>query len=72
MTEIMISNLVMTRQKYVVYKLNRTRPRTDPCGTPNGRCCGQDSVPDMLMLWYMSEKYDLNPRRVVPEMPKCR
>ena len=31
--------------------LNRTGPRTDPCGTPNGRCCGQDSVPDMLMFW---------------------
>ena len=40
-------------------------------GIPNGRCCGQDSVPDMLMLWYLFEKYDLNHRRTVPEMPKC-
>ena len=49
----------MTWLRDVVYKLNRARPRTDPCGTPNGRCCGQDSVPDMLMLWCPSEKYDL-------------
>ena len=28
----------------VVYKLNKTGPRTDPCGTPNGRCCGQDML----------------------------
>ena len=31
----------------VVYKINRTEPRTDPCGTPSGRCCGHDSVPDI-------------------------
>ena len=43
----------------------------DPCGTPNGMCCGQDSVPDMLMRWFLSEKYDLNHRRAVSEMPKC-
>ena len=53
----------MTRLRDVVYKLNRTGPRTDPCGTPYGRCCGQDSVPDMLMLWCLSEKYDLNYQR---------
>ena len=54
----------------VVYKLIRTGSRTDPCGTPNGRCCWQDSVPDMLMLWCLSEKYDLNHRRAVQELPK--
>ena len=59
----------MTWLSDVVYKLNRTGPRTDPCGTPNGRFCGQDSVPDMLILWYLSEKYDLNHRRAGLEMP---
>ena len=62
----------MTWLSDVVYKLNRTGPRTDPCGTPNGRCCGQDSVPDMLILWSKSEKYGLNHRRAGPEIPKCR
>ena len=50
----------MTWLSDVVYKLNRTWPRTDPCGTPYGRCGGQDNVPDMLMPWCMSKKYDLN------------
>ena len=50
----------MTWLSDVVYKLNGTGPRTDPCDTPNGRGCGQDSVPDLLMLWYLSEKYNLN------------
>ena len=44
----------------MLYKLNRTGPRTVPCSTPNGRCGGQDSVPGILMLWCLSEKYDLN------------
>ena len=61
----------MTWLSDVVYKLNRTGPRMDLCGTPNGRCCGQDNVPDMFMLWCLSEKYDLNHRRGGPEMPKC-
>ena len=39
-----------------MYKLSRTGPMMDPCGTPNGRCCGQDNVPGMLMIWFMSEK----------------
>ena len=30
------------------------------CRTLNGRCCGHDSVPDMLTLWCLSKKYDLN------------
>ena len=54
MTETMISNDLAERR---IYKVNRTGPRTDPCDTPNGRCCGQDNEPDMLMLWYLSEKY---------------
>ena len=49
----------MTWLSDVVYKLNRTGPRTNPSGTPNGRC-GHNKVPDMLMLWYLSEKYNLN------------
>ena len=49
--------------------INRPGSRTDPCGTLNGKCSGQDSVPDMLMLSYLSEKYDLNHRRAVQEMP---
>ena len=53
----------MTWLRDVVYKLDRTRPRTDPCSTPNRRCCGQDGVPDMLMLWYLCEKHDLNRAR---------
>ena len=57
MTEIMISNDLGVD---VVYKLNRTKTRTDPCSTLNGRCCGQDSVLDMLILWCLSKKYDLN------------
>ena len=61
----------MTWQKDVVYKLNRTGPRMDPCGTLNGRCCEQDNVPDIVMLWCLSEKYDLNHRRAGPEMPNC-
>ena len=52
-----------------MYKLNRTEPRTNPCGTPNGRCGGKDSVQDMLMLWCMSEKMFLKNKRDVPEMP---
>ena len=58
----------MTWLSDAVYKLNRTQLRTDPCGTPNGRCCGQDSVLDMLMLWCLSEKYELSYRRAVPEI----
>ena len=58
----------MTWLRDVVYKLKRTGPRTYPCGTLNRRCCGQDSVPDMLILWCLCEKYDLNHRRAVPEM----
>ena len=61
----------MTWLRDVVDKLNRTGLRTDPCGTPNGRCCGQDSVSGMLMLQCLSEKYDLNHRRDVQEIPKC-
>ena len=61
----------MTWLSDVVYKLNRTGPRTDPCGTPIGNCCGQDNVPDMLMVWCMSENYNLNPRTVVREMAIC-
>ena len=57
MTEIMISNDLAERCNI---KLIRTGPRTNPCGTQNERCCGQDSVPDKLMLWCLSEKYDLN------------
>ena len=34
--------------------------------------CFPDSVPDMIMIWFLSEKYDLNHRRAGPEMPKCR
>ena len=45
----------MTWLRDVVYKLNRIGPRMDPCGTPNGRCCGQDNVPDMLILRYLSD-----------------
>ena len=60
----------MTYLSDVAYKLNRRGPRTDPCGTPNGMCCGQDNVPDMLILWYLSEKYDLNNRRAEPEKLK--
>ena len=55
----------MTWLSYIVYHLSRTGLRTDPSGTPNRRCCGQDNVPDMLMLWCLSEKYDLNHRRTV-------
>ena len=55
----------------VVHKLKRSGLRTDPCGTPNGSYCGQDSVSDMLMLQCLSEKYDLNHRRAVQEIPKC-
>ena len=59
----------MTWLSDVVYKLNRSGPRMDPCGTPNGRYYGQDNGPDtMLILWYLSEKYDLNHRRAGPEM----
>ena len=47
-----------------MYKLNRTGPGTDPCGTSNVRCCGQDSVPYLLMFWCLSEKYDLNHRYI--------
>ena len=73
MTEIMI--IVMTWLRDIVHKLNRTGPRTDSCGTPNGRCCGQDSVPYnniMLMLWCMSEKYDLNHGRAAYMCKKCQ
>ena len=42
-----------------MYKL--TGPRTDPCKTPNGRRCGQDSVPYILMLWCLSEKLLFEP-----------
>ena len=57
----------MTWLRDVVYKLNRTGPKTDPCGTPNGRCFGQDSEPDILMHWCLSE----NMIRTTEEMPKC-
>ena len=52
----------MNRLGDVGYKLKRTGPRTDPCGTPNG----------MLILWYRFDKYELNHRRAVREIPKCR
>ena len=69
MTETMISNdLAYIRCTYVVYKINRTRPRTDPCSSHIGRCFGQDSVSDGLMLWRLSEKYNFNHRRAVPEI----
>ena len=61
----------MTWMRDVVYKLSRTGLRTDPCGTPNGRFCMQDSVPDMLMRWCLSDKKYFNHRRGVPELPKC-
>ena len=44
----------MTWLSDVVYKLKSTVPRTDPWGTPNGKYCGQDNVPDMLMFWCLS------------------
>ena len=47
MTEIMISNNVVERRRIYI---SWTGPRTDPCGTPNGKWFGQDHVPDMLML----------------------
>ena len=67
MTGIMISNELDER----VHKLSRTGPRKDPCGALNGMCCGQDGELDIIMLWCMSEKYDLNQRITVPEMLKC-
>ena len=54
-----------------MYKLSITGSKTDPCGTQKGRFCGQDIVPDMLILWCLSKKYDLNTQQAVPEMPTC-
>ena len=31
----------------------------------------QDNVPDMLMLWCLSENYDLHHGRAGSKMPKC-
>ena len=53
----------MTWMRDVVYKLSRTGLRTDPCGTPNGRFCMQDSVPDMLMRWCLSENVLFQPTK---------
>ena len=53
-----------------LHKCAQVGPITDPCSTLNGRC-GQDNVPDMLVLWCLSEKYDLNHRRAGLEMSKC-
>ena len=39
MTESVISNDLVERKG----------PRTDPCGTPNGRCCGPDSNYDVYI-----------------------
>ena len=33
----------------VMIEIMGTGPRTDPWEIPNGRCCEQDNVPDMLM-----------------------
>ena len=63
--------LVMTRLSDVVYRLKRTVPMTDPCGTPNGIYLGHDREPDMSILWYRFDKKELNHRSVVPEILKC-
>ena len=46
-------------------------PRTDPCGTPNGLYFGHECEPDTSILWYRFDKYELNHRRSMPEIPKC-
>ena len=40
-------------------------------GTPNGIYCGHECEPDTLILWYRFDKYELNHRRYMPEIPKC-
>ena len=55
----------------LVYRLKRTGPRTDPCGTQNGIYLGHEREPDMLIPWYWFDKYELNPRRAVSVIPKC-
>ena len=44
----------MTWLRDVVYKLNRTGPRTDPCGTPNERCLTLSRPPYSLALLTLS------------------
>ena len=62
--------LVMTRLSDVVYKQKRTGPRTDSYGTPNGIYLVHEREPGTLILWHRFDKYELNHRRVGPEIQK--
>ena len=63
--------LVMTRLSGVVYRLKRTGPRRDSYETPNGIYLEHEREPDMLVFWYRFDKYEINHRRAVSEIPKC-
>ena len=54
----------MTRLSGVLYKLKRTGPSTDPCGTPSGIYLRQEREKDMLIIKYRFDKYELNHRRL--------
>ena len=63
----------MTRLSDVYLSLkNRTKDRSlCLCGTPNGIYLRHEREPNVLILLYRFDKYEVNHRRVVQEIPKC-
>ena len=52
-----------------VYKMNKTGPRTEPCGTPKQRMDGFELLLSMVTTRVLPVRDDLNHDTAVPEMP---
>ena len=60
---------LMKLLRELVYILKRTRPKTEPCGTPQVRCAEGERLGAMKQLICGNDKYEVNHCRGSSEMP---